>query len=99
MPAQDGCRSVAQRSIQNLLFYTSGYRPLEQSGKLTSVSCFLDSMASTSCRQKVWIVGQTEEKGGFLHHLEDGVFDGGSIRVRKRVKIKGDDCNAIRELL
>ena len=45
------------------------------------------------------VVGQAVEQRGLLHDLEDRVLDRRSIRTRKRVEVKGDDSDPIRELL
>ena len=45
------------------------------------------------------VVGKTVQQGRFLQDLEDGVLDWGSIGIRQRVEVDGDNGNSVRELL
>ena len=64
---------------------------------LTSISSFLHGVRSARCTGGVeeGVVGEAVEKGGFLHHLEDGVLDRGSICAGQGVQVQTDDRDAV----
>lgn len=66
---------------------------------LTGIRSLLDGMAVGTLGQEEGVVGQSKEERCLLLDLPHAVLDGRSVGVGNGVEVKGDDRDAVGELL
>lgn len=71
----------------------------------TSIGCFLDSMALTTCSLKERVIWQTVKQASLFHHLLDARLDRWNLHILRRlsrwewVEVQTENSHAIGELL